>query len=228
MARLRTQSWKSVRAKAAKVVSLGDLIDGSHRNGQVARRAAAFFERFGRICECLHDGFSAVPASIRLDWAEILSEFDADANLRNLSSLPRFAEIEYADRRRLQGYVDWLFDQIDPREREARDLVDDVVRMSLLLASHAPVGRILEGHLPRPVTVRPGVRIPLLAANPARLRVGMQALMYRGSSVVARAVVEDFAREEASARVTFAAEADMELDVDVRVHFTEAAGLGLR
>lgn len=228
VSRLKSLSWRTVRAQAAEVVSLGDLIEGAHRNGQVARDAAAFFERFGRICGCLHEAFSEVTPSIRLDWAEILSEFDGDVSLRNLSNLSRFTEIDFDDQRRLQGLVDWLFDQVDPKESRARDLVDDVVRVCLLLASHAPVGRILAGHLPRPVTVRPGLRVPLIALDPNRLRLGMQALLMRQNQVVARAEVEDFARDEVSARVTFAAEANLELGTDVRVQFIEAAELGLR
>jgi hypothetical protein len=225
VARLSSLTWQGVRAEAAKVVSLGDLIDGEHGHGLVARNAAAFFERFGRICGCLHEAFSEVLPSIRLDWAEILSEFDETRNLRNLAILPRWPEIEYEDRRRLQGLTDWLFDQLQPREQAAQDLVSDVVRMCLLLASHAPVGRIIAGRLPRPVVARPGIRIPLVALDPARLRVGMHALVYRGTSIVARAVVEDLAQNEAAARVTYTAQSSVDLDENVRVQFADAAAV---
>ncbi len=104
--------------------------------------------------------------------------------------------------------------------------MSDVVRMCLLLASHAPVGRIVAGRVPRPVTARPGVRIPLVALDPSRLRVGMQARVYRADTIVARAVVEDLGSAEASARVTYAAGASVELDENVRVHFADAAELG--
>ena len=227
VARLAQLSWKGVRAEAARVVSLGDLIDGEHGQASVARNAAAFFERFGRVAGCLHAGFSEVLPSIRLDWAEILSEFDQAPNLRNLSSLPRWPEIGYEERRRLQGLVDWLFDQLDPKEPEARGLVDDVVRMCVLLASHAPVGRIVAGRLPRPVTARPGVRIPLLPLDAGRLRVGMHALVYRANAIVARAVVEDVGTAEASARVTYTAQASVELDQDVRVQFAQASAISI-
>jgi hypothetical protein len=227
VSRLASLSWKSVRAEAAKVVSLGDLIEGGHGRGSVARDAAGLFERFGRVCGCLHAGFSGVLPAIRLDWAEILSEFDEAPNLRNLTSLPRWSEIGYEDRRRLQGLVDWLFDQVDPQEAEAGNLVNDVVRMCVLLASHAPVGRIVAGRLPRPVTARPGGRIPLLSLDPNKLRVGMEALVYRGVEVVARAVVEDLGAGEASARVTYTAQASVELDQNVRVQFAQARSVSL-
>ncbi len=120
VARLAGMSWQGVRTEAAKVVSLGDLMEGEHGKGAVSRDAAAFFERFGRICACLHAGFSGVAPALRLDWAETLSQFDEAPNLRNLSALPRWSEIDYAVRRRLQGLADWLFDQLEPARGRAR------------------------------------------------------------------------------------------------------------
>lgn len=226
-ARLAAMTWQSVRAEAVRLVSLGDLIDGEHGQGPVARNAAAFFDRFSHICGCLHAGFSSVLPSIRLDWAEILSQFDDAPDLHDLSGLARWPEIDYRDRRRLQGLVDWLFDQIHTQEPRARALVNDIVRMCLLLASHAPVGRIIAGRLPRPVTARPGLRIPLVALDPTRLRIGMQALIYRADRVVARAVVEDLGAGEASARVIHTEEASIELDTGMRVQFAEANTVSL-
>jgi hypothetical protein len=128
----------------------------------------------------------------------------------------------------MQAYVDWLFDQIEPRQPQAVALVNDVVRMCLLLASHAPVDRIVAGRLARPVTgVSPGVRIPLTVLSAVRLRVGMQAVLYRGDAVVARAVVEDLGLQEVSAQVIHTSAARVDLGDDVRVHFDDAAALSL-
>lgn len=224
LSQLAQTTWKHVRDQAQAVISMGDLIDGEHGKTAVAQRAADEFDRIGAICTCLHAEFSGVAPAIRLDWAEMLSEFDAAPNLRNLGNLPRWAEIDSIDRRQMQAYVDWLFAQTEPGQPRAIELVNDVVRMCLLLASHAPVGRIITGNLPRPVTaVRPGVRIPLLALDPSRLRVGMQAVLYRANQVVARAVVEDLGQGEVSARVMQTSAAQVDLDVDVRVHFDHAS-----
>ncbi len=225
--RLTTLTWQSARQEAAQVVSLGDLIDGDHGQGPLARSAADFFDRFGHICGCLHTGFSEVLPSIRLDWAETISQFDDAPNLRNIAVLQRWGEIDFADRRRMQGLVDWLFDQLDTNEPRAVALVNDIVRMCLLLASHAPVGQIIAGRMPRPVTARPGVRIPLHALDPQRLRIGMHALVYRNDLVVARAVVEDIGRSEISARVLHTAEASVELDTSMRVQFAQASSVTL-
>ena len=179
LTRVRGLTWQGARDQATQVVSLGDLVDGEHGRGEVSRRAAQTFEEIGRITACLHAGFSGVLPSLRLDWAETLSQFDDSPSLRRLSALARWGEIPYLDRYRLQGLVDWLFSRINPVEPRAESLMNDVVRMCLLLASHAPVGRIIAGRLPRPITVRPGVRLPLTAFDPTRLRVGMEALVYR-------------------------------------------------
>jgi hypothetical protein len=226
VARLSALTWRGARDEVQAVVSLGDLIDGEHGRGEVSRRAAEVYDQMARIAGCLHAEFSAVLPSIRLDWAERLSQFDAAPRLRDLSILPRWPEIEYLDRKQMQGYVDWLFDQIDARELRAQDLTNDVVRMCLLLAADAPIGRILAGRLPRPAVARPGVRIPLTAFDPGRLRVGMHALIYSGPQVLVRAVVEDIGGE-ISARVVQTAAAEVSLGVEARVQFAEAEHVAL-
>jgi hypothetical protein len=228
LAAIATATWQGVRAQATQVLSLGDLIDGSHGRTQLAAQAAAEFDSIARIAACLHAEFSGVLPSIRLDWAETLSEFDAAPNLRNLGSLARWSEIGYVDRRQMQSYVDWLFAQIDPQQAQGESMMNDVVRMCLLLASHAPVDRIIAGRLKQPVTgVQPGVRLPLTVFDPSRLRVGMQALMVRSGSVVARATVEDIGAAEVSARVFHTTTDKVDLGNDVRVQFSDAAAVSL-
>jgi hypothetical protein len=228
LASLASATWQSVRVQAAPLISFGDLIDGAHGRNQLAREAAAEFDRIAHIAACLHAEFSGVLPSIRLDWAETLSEYDAAPNLRNLGSLARWSEIGYIDRRQIQSYVDYLFAQLEPRQPQGEALMNDVVRMCLLLASHAPVDRIIAGRMKQPVTgVRPGVRLPLTVFDASRLRVGMQALMIRGGNVVARATVEDIGSAEVSARVIHTTAKQVDLGDDVRVQFSDAAAVSL-
>lgn len=215
--------WKGARAEVDKVVSLGDLIDGEHGSGTVASRAAALFDELSRVAACLHEAFCAVLPSIRLDWAERLSQFDLAPRLRNLAGLARWAEIDYTERRRLQALVDWLFGQMRAGDAEAEALMNDLVHMTLLLASHAPVNRILAGRLPEPVTARPGIRLPIRVTDALRLRVGMQALIYQGERVVARATVEDVAGSTAAATVLQVEGDAVALAAETRVHFVDAA-----
>lgn len=230
LAAVQALNWDALRAQAEPVVSFADLAEGGHGRADVARAAAAELENIRRIAACLHAEFSAVLPSIRLDWAEALSQFDDAPSLRNLASLARFNEIAFADRRQLQGYVDFLFGQVEPNQPQAVALVNDVVRMCLLLASHAPVGRIVAGRLARPVTgVRPGLQVPLAVAEPQRIRVGMQAVLMRADRVVARAVVENLATGEASARVVHTeGSAALDLGTDVQVHFSHEAVVSLQ
>ncbi|KQP37385.1 hypothetical protein [Pseudorhodoferax sp. Leaf274] len=225
---LTSLSWQGVRDQAAQVVSFGDLAEGGHGRADVARAAAEELDRIRGVAACLHAEFSGVLPAIRLQWAELLSEFDAAPNLRNLANLPRWAEIPYLDRRQMQAYADWLFGQIEPGQPQAVALVNDVVRMCLLLASHAPVDRIVQGRMARPTPgVSPGVRIPLTVLDAAPLRVGMAALLYRADQLVARATVEDLGQGEVMARVVHTAQTRVDLGDDVRVHFDMATNVSL-
>lgn len=221
--RLSANSWQTVQREAQAVISLGDIIDGDHGKGEVARRASELFERIAGVCTCLHAEFSGVLPAVRLEWAEVMSQFDEAPNLRNLGGLPRWSSIPFVDRRQMQAYVDFLFDQVPPANEPAVALINDVVRMALLLASHSPVGRIVAGRMPRPVTaVRVGSRIPLTALDGSRLRVGMQAMIYKGDALMARATVEDVGQGEVSARLVHTSSVQIDLDTDVRVHFDQA------
>ena len=152
-----------------------------------------------------------------------MSQFDATPRLRNLAGLARWGEIDFVERRRLQSLADWLFGQMRAGDSEAEALMNDVVHMTLLLASHAPVNRILSGRLPEPVTVRPGIRLPIRVTDALQLRVGMQALIYQADRVVARATVEDLAGNTAAAVVTRVEGDAIALAVETRVHFIDSS-----
>lgn len=229
LGRLASASWQGIRQQAEAVVSFADLAEGGHGRADVARAAAVELDQIRSIVSCLHAEFCVVPPALRLLWADTLSEFDDAPNLRNLASLPRFAEMAFADRRQLQAYVDWLFDQIEPGQLAAVALVNDVVRMCLLLASHAPIDRIVSGRLAKAVAgVSVGIRLPLAVADASKLRVGMQALLYRNDRLVARAVVEDLGHGEVSARVVHTPTERVDLGDDVRVHFDHAPLVSLQ
>ena len=218
--RLAAANLLEVRQQAQEVLSLGDLAEGEHGNAALVQAAAAYLGTISRIAACLHAGLSTAPPALRLAWAETLSAFDQAPSLRNLSALEGFAGLPYTTRRQLQALTDWLFDQLATPQPEAVGLVNDLVRVCLLLASHAPVGRLIAGRLARPVRPRPGSLIPIRPIPGATLRVGMQATLFRGEQVVARAVLEDVGREESQVRVIAVEGAEMELGPEVRVQFT--------
>jgi hypothetical protein len=104
-------------------------------------------------------------------------------------------------------------------------LVNDLVRICLLLASHAPVKQLIAGHVPRPTPVRPGVRIPIRPIDPGLVRVGMEFHVWQANKVVARGLVEDLQDGEVSARVDHVATVSTTTTIDqtMRVQFVAPA-----
>jgi len=221
------KNWKVIRERAGDAVSVASLIEASHGRSDVVAQATRELNNIARIAACLYQMFGDVLPAIRLDWAERLSQYDAPVNLRNLSSLPHWGEkrsdgedvIPFLDRRQMQMLADWLYGRVDPLQAEAVSLIDDLVRICILLASHAPVNQIISGHVPKPTTVTKGGRVELAAVDLTRVRVGMHVLMYTGPEVVARGVVDDLSPAHVTAQVVYTATASVSLAANARVDF---------
>ena len=214
-------TWIQLRDQSTAVLSLGDLIDGSHGHSEVSQQAAQELDQISHVAACLYANFGEVLPVIRLEWAERLSQYDAPVNLRNLASLPRWGDLALLERREIQTLVDWLYQQIDALQPDAVALISDLVRVCILLASHAPVNQIISGRLSKPTIVNLGSRVELVI-DPATVRVGMQVLLYSAlNRVVAQGVVEDLASGQASARIVHAYETNVQLAADARVQFAE-------
>jgi hypothetical protein len=218
----RTKGWRDVQREALEHASVGDLITGRHGSAPVSTAAAEELERISGVATCLHAEFAAVAPAIRLTWIERFSQFDRPGLLRDLTVLPQYGRLDRHTRRRLQEFVDWLFARVDTPQSDALALINDLVRLCLLLASHAPVNRIIAGHVPRPTAVRPGLNIPIRPLNPELVRVGMQFQVWQASRVVASGRVEDLQAEEVSARVDQVAAQTTTIDTTMRVQFLPA------
>ncbi len=224
---LGNQSWTQVRDRARELLSWGDLIDGRHKRNQVAQEAARKFKEMASVMTCLYSNFAEVLPAIRLDWAERLSQYDRPVNLLNLASLPRWGEIERLERQEMQTLVDWLYQQVDDQQLEAVALMNDIIRICILLASHAPVNQIITGRVARATTtLNPGTRVDL-TVEPAKVRVGMEVLMYsRDSTVVAKGVVENLVTGLAQTRVVKTFQPNQQLPENARVQLSEPGGFG--
>jgi hypothetical protein len=220
LSRFAGQSWSGAKSQAEAVISLGDLIDGGKGKIVVNQGAARELEQILRTATCLYVRFGEVLPGIRLGWAERLSQHDTPVLLRDLNALPRWGEIPFLDRREIQTLTDWLYGRVDSQQPDAVAMISDLVRVCLLLASHAPVNRIIAGRVAKPTTVRVGGRIEL-TVDLTRVHVGMQVLLYSGSQTVARAVVEDLSAGQAAARVVHAFQEGIELAEGARAQFTE-------
>jgi len=216
--------WQESMQRVPEVVSLGDLIDGNHGRMGASQRAADEMAMIAQVATCLYLRFSAVPAGIRLDWAERLSQYDAPVNLRNLYSLPRFGEMEYIERHNLQRLVDWLYSRIVSEYSEAQEMISDLTRVALLCASHAPVNQLIAGYLPAPVTVRPGSRVQV-AVDLTRVRIGMAVSMVSTGATLVRGRVADISGGQVTAEVHTVIGTSVQLDKGTRVQIGERLGM---
>jgi hypothetical protein len=103
-------------------------------------------------------------------------------------------------------------------------MMSDVVRVCILLASHAPVNAVVAASVPRETEVRIGGTVEV-AADAAQARVGMHVLLYDVARRPVHAVVEDLTDRVAVARVVHAAAPSVTIAKDTRVQMGEEARL---
>ena len=223
-AQLSRQSWQQTLVEAERVVSIADILQAPHGRSDLDSELTNELEKIAQVAGCLYAMFGDVVPSIRLDWAERLSQFDEAVNLRNLASLPRWGEIEFLERREMQALVDWLYGRINLREVEATAMMHDLVRICLLLASHAPVSRILSGQLDEPAVIKPGGSIKI-AIDPKRVRVGMNVLLFDRQEMIGQAVVANLQTNRVAATVLETNRSGVELAAGARVQIGEMSAL---
>ncbi|WP_088889359.1 hypothetical protein [Leptolyngbya ohadii] len=212
--------WKESRDRAKDVLSLGDLLDAKHGRSAVVQQTAQLLENIASVATCLYGQFGQVSPDLRLEWVERYSQYDAPIDLRVLANLSRWNEVDRLIRREMQNQVNWLYQQIDTQQSDALNWMNNLVRVCLLLASHAPVNRLIAGQLAEATTVRPGGQVKI-TIDPNTVRVGMQVLLYQGINVVAQAVVEDLAVNQVAARVTKSTASSILLAQGTQVQFTD-------
>jgi len=219
---LRPITWQTGRDRANTLLTLGDLIDGNHGCSTVSHQATRLLDQMAQVAACLYDRFNDVPAAIRLDWSQRLSEFDESVNLRSLASLPRWGTIPYLDRRDLQTLTDWLYQQIDATIPAAIAFLNDLIRISILLASYAPVRQIINGTVIKPIPARLGNRVELTVDH-TRVNVGMTVFLHSVThEVIAHAIVEDLTPGQATAKITQLLKPEVQqIPINTRAHFLQ-------
>ncbi|TGX53699.1 hypothetical protein E5A73_12850 [Sphingomonas gei] len=216
--RITALSLAQTHVQIQQTASIGDLIDGRHRQPTLTRMATSEMEAIGQVAACLHAAFAEVAPVIRLGWAEILSEFDRPAPLASLAGLPGWPEVPLADRRTLQGFVDWLFARIDRSQQEAVNAINELVRIALLMSAHAPVDAIIPARLVAPAPAVLGTRFQL-ALDITRIRKGMITVIRdRNDRIVSRAVIDDIVDGHAMAVMTQNLGGLVSLTNDLRFH----------
>jgi hypothetical protein len=217
--------WAESQKRANELVSLGDVIDGNNGRKGASKKAAQELEQISRVSFCLYLHFTQVLPSLRLDWAERLSQYDAPFNLRNLYSLPRWGEIDFIERNEMQKLVDWLYSRINVSYRDASNMMNDLVRICILLSSHAPVNKLIAGHVAEPSTLQAGSKVNIIA-DLTRIRIGMNMAMVADRKTVAQGTVIDIAGDHVVAQVASTLSKTIMVEKNTKVQLGEPGSMG--
>ena len=217
--------WEESQKRATEVISLADVIDGNHGRMGASKMAAQELEQISTATVCLYLQFVQVLPTIRLDWAEKLSQYDAPFNLRNLYSLPRWSEIDYIERNMMQRQVDWLYSRINAVYSDASNMISDLVRIGILLASHAPVNKLITGMVPEPKNIKPGSILDVVA-DLSRVRIGMNLALVSGRNIVARGRVADIVGGRIKTEIVSTNAASVNIEKNTRVQIGEPRTTG--
>jgi hypothetical protein len=222
LAAFDASSWRQAIEPVQRIANVRDLLQAGTQHREVTLAASGLLDDIAGVASCLHASFCTVPPATRLRWAELFSQLDAAVSLRVLTVLPGFGNeslgVDYIAWRQMQRMVDWLFAQVAD-EAPAQDAINDMVRVCMLLAAHAPVKRIISARIRRPVPAVVNTRLDI-EIDPKVTRIGMQVLVHAPATqtLLARAVVEDLADGVATARITHApAGPSVTLDASLRV-----------
>jgi len=219
--RLDKMSWREAAKQAQEDLSLADLIEGGKGRSGLAQRATLEMEHLEDVAVCLYARCGDLAPAVRLRWADRISIFDESLNLQNLEVLPQWNMVDFELRRDLQRLVDWLFSRVDRKIPDAVALMNDLVRVSILLASHAPVSAIINGHVAEPATGKIGDIIDL-ALDKGKVRVGMQVAVFSGLNVAVQGIVEDLSATAARVKVTQSRQATFQIEQGAKARFFSA------
>ena len=196
-----TKTWAELVQQAENQLSLADLIEAGKGHSKLARRATMVMENIEDVAVCLYHRCNDLEPAIKLQWANTVSVYDKPVDLRHLEILQAWDKIEFVFRRDLQNMVDWLFSRVDTGIAQARQTMNDLVRVRILLASHAPVSTIIRGYVDEPSTGKVGDFIDIVVSK-GRVKVGMVATVFSEKTVTAQGIVEDISDKAARIKVT--------------------------
>ena len=193
-------SWTGLRQAALTELSIEDLEQGGKAGRDAARKGATMLRQIGAVATCFLAGLRKVPAELRLIWADRLSEHDQAVDLLDTGAIPGWQYVTLAERRELEVMHAWLFGRIDKGNDQARAMVSTLVRVCLLMASHAPVSSIVEGAVVETKDVGPGDSFEV-DIGLGRAQIGMVATIGSGTALN-RGIIEDIVGTRVRVRVT--------------------------
>ncbi|TVQ32919.1 MAG: hypothetical protein EA356_12810 [Geminicoccaceae bacterium] len=155
---LEKLGWQALGERATAELSIEDLAEAGRAGAALARDGLVEVARIGTVAACFLEELRGVAATTRLQWAEALSMYDAPVDLTDITRAPSWTAIPFERRRLLEHLHRWLVGRIDQRQPGAASAMSEVIRVCLLLSSHAPVSDIVEGRIERPLLVNEGQR----------------------------------------------------------------------
>lgn len=195
-------TWRATLDKVRRQVTLGDVVDPANGRPNLSRQVVEMLEQMGSVAACLTARLRDVPVLARLRWAQAYGQYDAPASLHDLHVLPDWQMLEKRQREDMQEMVDWLFDRVDDSRNEALAWVSSLVRVCLLLASHAPVDRVVVAQVIQTRPARVGDLMRVEYQMQEHVRVGMHvALLDANQVIAARGVIDDTSQGGAVIRV---------------------------
>lgn len=200
MASLDGAGWSALHERAADELSIADLEAGGRAGRDLAARGTKMMAQIGSVAACFLGGLRKTPAALRLAWAEALSVHDDARDLSTLTAVPRWGAVPFAERRELEALHGWLFARIDRGNDDARAMMSLLVRICLLMASHAPVSALVEALSAEDKEVETGASF-LVDVTAGAPEVGMIA-SFGGTKSRGRGVIEDIVGARARVRVT--------------------------
>jgi hypothetical protein len=166
-----------------------------------------------------------VPAELRLVWADQLSEHDQAVDLVETGAIPAWSSVPLAERRELEVMHAWLFGRIDKGNEQARAMISTLVRVCLLMASHAPVSSIVEGAVVETRNVGAGESFEV-DVGLGRPQIGMIATIGSGT-VLNRGIIEDIVGTRVRVRVTDVAGPRIALSANAPIAFSAPVSVRL-
>ncbi|HEY4241156.1 MAG TPA: hypothetical protein VGM88_15140 [Kofleriaceae bacterium] len=219
-------SWTESRDTASLVASLGDVIANEHLQTAATVKAQQIITQIEEVATCIWSQVGQVAPVIRLGWAQALDEGSANSSLSTLTGLPGWLQVPALLRQSIDQLAEWLLTQIDTTIAPAVAFVHDLVRVCILLASHAPVDQILSGSIPVQTKATPGSLVPV-KIDPSKIRIGMQVSFYAGKAAVAQGIVENLVGDQAQTRIAKATVPTLDTTATARFAFAGSAVLPL-
>lgn len=219
---LALQSWSASVQSLQIFAAVGDLIASSFVHAEIVNKTSSILQQISSVGTCLYVRAGQMLPINRLEWAEFLRGLGMSIQLQSLAVLPGWNSIDYIPRQQMQMLVDWLFQQIDTTNAKAVAFMSDVVRVSILLASDAPVATVIGGAIALATTPTVGGIISLTLPS-ERVVHGMYVQLYSAGELAAHAVVTDLDSSTVRATITTVVKPGVTLQANDVAHFTAQA-----